>query len=147
MQTTQLVQASAEVVTITSFKRGDVYKRVDSDAYSEPKLRFGVVTDVMNNGTDAAIAALEYHLSYTGVSIVEKVYDGSKPAALYPAQPEEVRTHVDELRKAADTKVEAARKALDEAEGQRSLVLQVAGQLGNLSAPETAVGVLEPANG
>lgn len=145
MQVQQIIQASADVVTITSLRPGDVYKRIGEAGYQgEPTLQFGVVQDVMNNGTDAAVTALEYERDYsTGVAVKLKVFNGGKPAALYPAQPEEVTAHLVALQEAAERKVLDAEKALTAAQEARAAVARVRAQVGTLTAPETAAGVIE----
>jgi hypothetical protein len=142
MDTTQLIRASAEVVTITSFKAGDVYKRVESGGYNEAKLVFGVVTDAMNNGSDSAIAAIEYEASYGGLTVSQKVWDGTKPAALFAAEPVEVAAHIDELQRKVRDKAETAQKALDAALEQVALVEQVRETVtrGQLTAAATVRG-------
>lgn len=146
MDTHQLIRASAEVVTITSFKPGDVYKRVESDYSGGVTLRFGVVQDVMNNGTDAAFTALEYRIDYAaGVVADLKVYDGTKPAALYAAQPEEVRNHLEDLEDSARAKVKAATAELEKAElaHARVGILREQVNASNLTAPAVAAGVID----
>src|SRR6476661_1858622 len=86
METRQIIEASADVITITRLRAGDVYKRVETDYQGTASLRFGIVSDVMHNGSDGAFAALEYTTDFSaGVAVTQKVYDGGKPAALYPA--------------------------------------------------------------
>ena len=147
MQTQQLIRSSAEVVTITSFKPGDVYKRVESSSYGgDASLRFGVVEDVMNNGEDSAVTAFEYRPDYTSGVVAElKVWDGGKPAALYPATPDEVLDHLDGLAKAAEEKALAAREALEKAESVVRLVQRVDQQVATrrLTIPETATAPVE----
>lgn len=61
MSTTEsLVRASAEVVTITTLRKGDVYRRLYKPAYAPERMVFGVVLSIDHNGTNAAITALEF---------------------------------------------------------------------------------------
>lgn len=145
MQVQQIIQASADVITITSLRPGDVYKRVGESGYQgEPTLRFGVVQSVMNNGTDAAVVALEYERDYsTGVTVAMKVFNGGKPAALFPATPAEVTAHLDDLQQAAERKVTEAAAALAKAQEAAAVVADVRSQVGALTAPATAAGVIE----
>lgn len=144
MHTQQLIKASAEVVTITRFAVGDVYKRVESSDFAGAALRFGVVTDLMNNGDDCALVAVEYRPEYQGIVAEQKVWDGTKPAALYAATPAEVAQHVGELRERADQKVRETEEALVKAREARDRVarLEDAVRHGNLSAPQVVVGEL-----
>ena len=144
MQVQQIIQASADGLTITRLAPGNVYKRVEENGYSgESTLRFGVVQDVMNNGSEAAITALEYEADYNGITAKMKVFTGSKPVAIYPAHPEEVRTHLANLQATADRKVTEATRALTQAQETAAAVARVLEQVGSLSAAETALGGLD----
>lgn len=145
MDTQQLIRASADVVTITHFAPGDVYKRIETAYSGEAILRFGVVQDVMNNGADAAFTALEFRADYNGTTCDLKVYDGGKPAALYAATPEEVTAHFDDLRKATADKRDRAAEEFRKAEEAVARVDELGRQaLGRtLSAPAVAAGVID----
>lgn len=143
MDTKQLIQASAEVVTITSFKAGDVYKRVESTY--DPQLRYGIVQSVMNNGSDSAFSAIELRPDYsTGVVVETKVFDGGKPAALFAATAHEVAVHLDEVRKSVEQRRETAAKALVEAERAVALVAEVSDRVAReaLTTPDVVRGEL-----
>jgi hypothetical protein len=143
MQAHQIIRASAEVVTITALAPGDVYKRVDTTSYSgESKLQFGIVQSVMNNGEDAAVSALEFSADYSGITPALKVYDGSQPVAIYPATPDEVRLHLDDVTKAADDAVEKARRSLADAEAKAAMVRDtLATHAASLTAPATKLAL------
>lgn len=145
MQVQQIVRASADVLTITTLAPGNVYKRIDGPDYTgETRLRFGVVQDVMNNGEDAAVTALEYEADYTaGAKATLRVFTGSKPAAIFPATPEEVTAHLAELRDAADRAVRQAEEDLTKKRAALDAVERMAATVGDLSAPQTAAVVLE----
>jgi hypothetical protein len=140
MDTTQLVRASAEVVTITSLKAGDVYKRIETLYTGEANLRFGVVQSVMNNGTESAFTALEVRPDFVGVAVESKVYDGSKPIALFAATPDEVGVVVSEAREAIARKVAAAEKALTEARNEADRIGDLIDRVNHsaLTAPTVA---------
>lgn len=144
MQTTQLVQASADVVTITRLAPGDVYKRVEEGtSYTGTTLRFGIVQDVMNNGSEAAVTALEYETDYnTGVKVTLQVFTGSKPVAIYAATPEEVLAHMNAVELAADQARQRARVELEKrnaaCDAVARMVLQV--KETGLTAPEVVTG-------
>jgi hypothetical protein len=145
MHVKQLIEASAEVVTITRLRKGDVYKRVHSPyASSDPKLQFGIVTDVMHNGTDAAITAVEYQVLYAGVEVEVRVFTADTEPALFPATVEEIREHFASIQEALDRKVDAAARELDKAERVREAGINVldAAERGQLSAPQTVRGDL-----
>lgn len=143
MQTQQIVRGSAEVLTITRLAVNDVYKRVEGSAYSnEPVLRYGVVTDVMDNGPDAAVVAVEFRPAEygSGVQIMTKVITGNSPLAIFPARPEEVTDHMAGIIEAASRAAQVAREAWEKAEAQLKQVQEAAARLsaGELTAPATS---------
>lgn len=145
MQVEQIIKASADVLTITTLSPGDVYKRVDTDYAGTSSLVFGVVQDVMNNGTDAAVTALEYAAAYTtGVVAKLTVFTGSKSVALFPATPDEVRAHMDDLRRSSGAALDRANEAQQKAQESHAAVVRLHNAVarGDLSAPAT-VGVLD----
>lgn len=144
MDTRQLIEASAEVVTITRLKAGDVYKRIEEGTSYGSPLRFGVVQDVMNNGTDSAFTALELTPTYAGITSEVKVFKAGMPAALFAATPDEVLRHTTEVKISVDRKVAEAEKALIAAREAQALAIRVmdTALMGELTAPDTT-GVLE----
>lgn len=145
MQVHQIIKNSADVLTITRLSPGDVYKRVvDGSAYGDATIRFGVVQDVMNNGEDSAVTALEYVSSYDGSASAElKVFTGSKPVAIFPATPGEVESHLDALTTGADRALAKAEDALTKAQEVRLAVYGLARSVHSLREPETTAGVLD----
>lgn len=144
MDTRQLIEASAEVVTITRLKAGDVYKRVEeSGGYGSP-LRFGIVQSVMNNGTDSAFTALELTPTYAGITSEVKVFKAGVPAALFAATPHEVEQHTKDLQLSVDRKVTEAHKALEAAREAQTFTGRVIAMAlrGELTTPDTT-GELE----
>lgn len=147
MQTQQLIQASADVVTITHLAPGDVYKRVEEGgAYAGgpgATLRFGIVQDVMNNGTDSAVTALEYvpapAYASGGVTVEVKVWTGSKPAAIFAATPAEVTQHLAAVVADTDKAVDKAEAELTKARAAWQAVQEVVARAGQqiLTAPAT----------
>ena len=147
MQTQQIIRGAAEVLTITRLAVNDTYKRVEESAYSGgPTLRYGVVTDVMDNGADAAVVAVEFRPADfgSGVQIERKVITGSAPLAIYPATPEEVREHMDGVLDAARRAQDTAREAWEKAcvMTVRVEAVQESLNMGALTAPETTTGPL-----
>jgi len=126
MRTSTLVQATADVVTVLNLRTGDVYKRLEENksGYGEAyTLQFGVVQDVMHNGEDAVITALEFTVSYSGVEPKLKTFGTNADLKLFSAQPDEVRNHFAELQESARLAVE---KAEGEAAKQRTMAARVA---------------------
>lgn len=116
MQTDTLIKASAQITAIVELKPFDVYKRIESE-YSGAKLQFGIVTDVMHNGTEGAITALEFPDSTYNTVPQPKlvVFATGKEAALFNATPDEVEAHLTLVREAAQRALDEARRKHDEA--------------------------------
>ena len=126
MRTATLVQATADVVTVVSLKTGDVYKRLEKNTYGEQYVvKFGVVQDVMHNGEDAVITSLEFTASYSGVEPAFKVFGTDSDLKLFAAQPEEIRSHFEEI-------TEATRKAVLKAEDELTKQRELAGRVHEL---------------
>lgn len=138
MNTVNLVQASAEIIQITKLRKGDVYKRLDESAYSDSKLKYGVVYDVMFNGSDAVIQAIEYTKSYDSISTKLEVFATDKDLKLFNCTPEELHEHLGDMVGAAERKLEKAQKELAEAEENLARTKSiVSGELARtLTAPE-----------
>ena len=141
MQTTQIIEASAVITTITELKAGDVYKRVVSDT-AESRLVFGVVQDVMHNGDDGAISTLEVVVSYQSVLVQNKVFDTQRSVALYAATPVEFDVHLAEMRKAAEANLRAAEHALTKAQEAVELIGSYQDSARSLTAPVTVTTTL-----
>lgn len=142
MQTTQIVRGATEVLTITRLRPGDVYKRVEESSYAATTLRYGVVADVMDNGPDAAVVAVEFRPPEfgSGVLIETRVITGNQPLAIFPARPEEVREHMAAMIASAEQAERTAVEAADKAAALTARVRAVAAAhtAGELSAPETS---------
>lgn len=90
MDTQNIIQASANIVRITSLKKGDVYKRVEETSY-DTKMIYGIVMDILNHGDNSCyIEALEYTKNYSMVTATVKVLSGKQDIALFPTTPTEV---------------------------------------------------------
>jgi hypothetical protein len=144
MQTQQIIRTSAEVLTITRLSPGNVYKRVDESGYAGAALKFGVVQDVMNNGEDAAVTALEYEADYNaGAKATLRVWTGSQPVAIFPATPEEVTAHLESLRESAEQAVRNAEQDLAKKRDALAAVQRISASVGDLSAPESETAIIE----
>lgn len=95
MQVKQAIQASANVIRVTSVSVGDVYKRFD-DGYDD-RVYYGVVQAVHNDGETAIIEALEYSYRYSSLDINLKVLRGDKDYKLFPSSPEELNVELDDV--------------------------------------------------
>lgn len=122
MQTKTLVEASADIITITSLKAGDVYKRLEK-SYSGYSVNFGVVTSVLHNGTDAAILAIEWKGSFREITAESKVFGTDDDIKIFAAEPAEVREHLDEVQRAGEQAIRKAQQ--DEAAAREALARAV----------------------
>src|SRR5690242_13776997 len=112
MQTQQIIEASADVLTIVTLKQGDVYKRViEASQFESSKLQFGIVTSVMHNGHEGAIAAIEYGMDYSGLQVKTVVMTTGSDIAIYPATPPEVAEHLAQIRQTVERRVRDAENA------------------------------------
>lgn len=151
MRTSTLVNATAEVVTITTLQTGDVYKRLEVNAYNtgdgKYQLLFGIVQDVLHNGTDAVISALEFTTSYTGVEPKLRTFGTDADLKLFAAQPDEVRQHFTEVQEASAKALQTARDAWNKAQATDAAVRAAIERSGAqvLTAAATARTQLEPA--
>lgn len=145
MDTRTLIEASAEVVTITRLKAGDVYKRLDTGAYAASNLVFGVVQTAMNNGTDSAITAIEIVPGYQTATVANKVFASGTNVALFAATPEEYEAHCAAIMREIDQSISAKRKAVEDAEALRRLCVSGLQRAlrGQLTAPQTTLGIVE----
>jgi hypothetical protein len=94
METRSVIQASANIVRITQLRIGDVYKRVDDESYGGTKIIYGVVTDLMNDGSNCFIEAIEYNKGYGAVTANVVCHSAKKDLAIFPTSPDEVRKYL-----------------------------------------------------
>lgn len=117
-----LVSTTANIVRIVSLKPGDVYKRLEESSYGGATMQIGIVSEVLNNGDRCAVTAIEYKGSYGGVEVETRVFTDKANVTLFPATPDEVHAHLDDLTKAAERKAEKAEAELRSA---REVVVRV----------------------
>lgn len=93
MEVRNLIKPNAVMVQITEIGVGDIYKRLEKPSYGEPKIMFGSVIDVLNNGEEATLVALEFIPETYGsvVNATVKVFNGQMEVALFPATVDEYR--------------------------------------------------------
>lgn len=107
METKQAIQASAQVVRITSISPGDVYKRFE-DGYDD-RTYYGVVQAVHNDGEKAIISATEYCTRYSSLEVSHKVLHGHKDYILFPASPEELNFELDRAKEQKVKEIESCK--------------------------------------
>lgn len=113
MNTKQAIQASANVIRITSVSAGDVYKRFD-ESYDD-RIYYGVVKNVHNDGENAVIESVEYCQKYNDLDVTLKVIKGDKDYIIFPSTPEELNLELDGARNKKVREVEEAEKTISKA--------------------------------
>lgn len=107
-----VVRPAAQIVTIVDLAKGSVYKRLESEGTSRHRFIFGVVEDIVSDGTTTAISTVEYDNPYGTPSIKHATYSASSELSLFPATAEEVRAKFDELEEEAYRDIEATERSL-----------------------------------
>jgi len=111
METKNLIQQSANVIRLTNLKIGDVYKRVDTQ-YSSTEIYYGVITDIMNDGENSFIEALEYTKSYSDVKATIKIFEGTKDVSIFPARIIDIKEYFDYAIKDLEKNIEKKKDEL-----------------------------------
>lgn len=138
MQVSQIIKPSAVAVRITEVVAGSVYKRLDKPSYGEPRLVFGVVTDVLHDGESAAITAVEFTQDYAGGDVTPKIkaFGGDTDVAFFPATPEEFQVAMAEAITSQTRTVEAAERDLRQKQAVLDRLTRAADE--GITAPATA---------
>lgn len=115
MEVRNLIKPSGTVVQITEIHKGDVYKRLQDSPYSDTKIVFGCIVDVLNNGEEASLVALEFTpLAYgSEMNAVTKVFTGKSEVALFPATIDEYRMALGDAITEQHKVIETAKRDLD----------------------------------
>ena len=142
MTTQNLIEASATIIRVTNLKKGNAYKRLEEGSYSETKLVFGIVTDILNNGEDCVIQSVEFDPSYRGLSTKIKVFGKETDLKIFPANPEEVSKFLNECLKSCKENLVDKQKHLHEAETLiKSVSDIISGEIvSEITAPEMIEG-------
>lgn len=139
METETLVKASAQIITIHTLKKDDVYRRLEVSSYSPDKVVYGVVTDIGHNGEDAFISSLEFDPQDAAADIKAKTFGTKTDLALFNCTPEEF------IAAAADVRVKQTRAItnkeaeLDKARAALVNLEAMVSASNKLTGPEIAV--------
>ena len=88
MDIKNLVQVEGKIITITSLDVGDVYVRLDVESgFNETRLRYGVVSNILANGEEIVIIAVERGKArYSNtLEVVTKVFKTGEDLQLFAA--------------------------------------------------------------
>ena len=113
MQQVNQIISSATIITITDLKKGNVVKIIDTE-YSEKKLKYGIVTDILRDKDDCYVSILTFGLSYSDVELKTKVLIGKDNFAIFPATKEEVNAEFAKIEGNLRNKVADKEKELQE---------------------------------
>lgn len=143
VNTETVVRASATIVNITTLAPGDVYKRLEkATSYTREKVVMGRVLDVMHNGTEAALTALESTIAETEPPRIV-AHGVTAELALFAATPEEWSAHMADVRTDQALRVERYERELAEARQKlRVIDEQIALPA---TAPATSASLVEQA--
>jgi len=111
MEMKNLIQLNANVVRITNFKKGDVFKRIDT-RYSDTEVKYGVVLDLLNDGKKSFIEALEYKKGYDSVSGEIKVFRGEEDLNIFPCNISEIKEYLESAINSVDKEIEKSKEEL-----------------------------------
>jgi len=110
MQTKQIIQASANVIRITKLSKGNIYKRFEDNDY----VYYGVVTEVLNDGINAIITAVEYRKSWSSIDVSQKVIKGEKDYVLFPATADELEMEFESVVRTKEREIEDYEKKIND---------------------------------
>lgn len=120
MRIDSIIQTNADVARIVNLSQGDVYKRVITSNYSEPKIVIGVVRQILQSTDGTTVVGVEYEKSFTGVTVKENVMTSDTDVMIYPATPEELGEALNGFRDSLESKVDQAHRELERAQGELS---------------------------
>lgn len=134
MQTSTLIQASADVVRIVTLRSGDCYKRLERSWNDKYEMWLGAVQSVDYNGEDALVTAVELN-PQTGKAEI-KVFGTGTDLKLFAATPAEVQLGINDAIRLSDAAIKNAEDALGrEHAARRALETAISG-VGNARVPE-----------
>lgn len=141
MQTQTLVRASADVVTITTLRPGDVFKRLEKAWDNKWRAIYSVVQTVDSNGEDAMVTALEL----VGDEIKLTVFGTDADLRIFAATPEEIGQAFADAEESVSRTLDQARQGLDRATQSYNRFQMLRDQVlaGEVQVPATEVRALE----
>ena len=105
MQTKNIIQSSVNVIRLINLKKGDVFKKISTESYSDG-ISYNVVVDLFNDGEITSIEVLEYKKSYSDIEAKTKIYSGTDDISIFPATIEEVSEYFDKAIKKIEEDIE-----------------------------------------
>ena len=80
----------------TPTQHSNIIKLVEDEGYSSPKILFGVVTDILNNGEKTFVELVTLNKQYSTSTLEYKLLSGDKSAVIFPATQEDLLAHFEE---------------------------------------------------
>lgn len=117
-----------QVASVDSLAAGDIYKRLEKSYSNEYSFHYGKVLDVVNNGDEVAITAVEFTAKYGSASRKIKVFGAENKLELFPVTAQEFGVHLEEAVEAAGEAVKAANEALVRAKNVSNELHLLAGE-------------------
>lgn len=119
MDIKNLVKVEGKILTITTLAVGDVYIRLDTQgSQDDTRLRYGVVTNILANGEEMVLVAIERGKSRYGsdIEVSTKTFKTGEDLQLFAADGTSFLAEVNQLTDAAESKVRAAERELVKAQ-------------------------------
>ena len=116
MRIDSIIQTNADLARIVNLTDGDVYRRVITSDYAEPKIVIGVVRQILHSTDGTTVIGVEYEKSFSGVNVKEHVMTGKTDVMIYPATPNELREALNDFRDSLESKVDQAHRELERAQ-------------------------------
>lgn len=113
-----LIQASANVIQITQLAKWDTFKMIKEETYGWPKLKFGIVTDIMNDWDKWYVTAIVLEAWYSNISksvvlLSEKEMENT---AIFPTTWEEIKVAMSESIESMTSKIKDDTQSLKKKE-------------------------------
>jgi len=117
MNIQNIVRASAQIVQITELAKWDAVKIIEESSYSSARVKYGVVTEVMNDGQKWFIQVLVLDAQYSSFSKELKLISekNSEWMAFFPSSLEEIKIAFQGTLDSSEREIEKKVKELEKA--------------------------------
>lgn len=136
-----IIQTSVEIITITKLKKNDVVKIIEEN-YSDAKLMYGIVQDLLANGEDVTLQLLIMDIAYGDLKLSTKVITAKNTFQMYPANIEEVRDFFNKTKEVFIQKISEKEQELEKMKSNfvtAKKLMSLTGKLG-ITTPEFILG-------
>ena len=132
-----LITPTATITRIATLAKGDVYKRLATGPYGSTgkEIVLGIVADVMHNGDDAAVVAIEHRLTYSSSESKLTTLTDADDLAIFSATPEEVEGFFGEVAICSERTIERKRREIADEEEKLARISEMVAA--GLTAPAT----------